>query len=174
MDLLVADSLSIEFGGVRAVNNVGLVVEEGQIFSIIGPNGAGKTTLFNCISGLYEPTEGEIFFEGNKITGVSPHKIPEMGIARTFQNIELFKHMTVLDNIRLGAHIHLKTGLFGSLFYYGRAEKEELALRMAIEDDIIDLLEIESIRDKPVGALAYDLYLGHRRLHAYCAHGCQE
>jgi len=155
MDLLTVKFVGIEFGGVLALNDISFVVEKGQIFSIIGPNGAGKTTLFNCISGFYKPKRGEIFFGDKNITFCKPHQIPGMGIARTFQNIELFQGMTVLDNIRLGAHVHLKTGILGSLFYYGRAEKEELALREAIEDDIIDLLELEFIRDKSVRSLPY-------------------
>ena len=155
MDLLTIKSVSVEFQGVRALNEVSFVIEEGQICSIIGPNGAGKTTLFNCISGFYKPIEGSVFFEDEDIIGVKPHNIPQIGLARTFQNIELFQHMTVLDNIRLGAHIHLKSDILSSFLYYGRAEREELTLRKEIEDDIIDLLEIESIRNKPVGSLSY-------------------
>jgi len=155
LDLLTIKSVSVEFQGVRALNEVSFVIEEGQICSIIGPNGAGKTTLFNCISGFYKPIEGSVFFEDEDIIGVKPHNIPQIGLARTFQNIELFQHMTVLDNIRLGAHIHLKSDILSSFLYYGRAEREELTLRKEIEDDIIDLLEIESIRNKPVGSLSY-------------------
>ncbi len=157
MELLNVNTLSIDFQGVQALSNVSFSVNKGDIFSIIGPNGAGKTTLFNCISGFYNPSAGIISFEGEKLTGLKSHKVPEKGIARTFQNIELFKRMTVLDNIRLGAHIHLKSGILSSLFYYGKAEKEELTLRKKIEDEIIDLLEIESIRHKPVASLSYGL-----------------
>lgn len=157
MGFLVINSISMEFHGVRALNNVSFSMNEGEIFSIIGPNGAGKTTLFNCISGFYKPIEGEILFEGKDLTRLKSHKIPETGIARTFQNIELFRRMTVLDNIRLGAHIHLKSGILSSLFYYGKAEKEELALREKIEDEIIDLLEIAAIRHRPVASLSYGL-----------------
>lgn len=157
MDFLVVNALSMEFHGVRALNNVGFSVKKGEIFSIIGPNGAGKTTLFNCISGFYKPSAGEILFENDDLVGLKSHKVPQKGIARTFQNIELFRRMTVLDNIRLGAHIHLKSGLLTSMFYYGKAEKEELSLRKEIEDEIIDLLEIESIRHKPVASLSYGL-----------------
>ena len=156
-DLLVVNALSMEFHGVHALNDVSFRVREGEIFSIIGPNGAGKTTLFNCINGFYKPTSGKIVLEGNELTRLKSHKIPERGIARTFQNIELFKRMTVLDNIRLGAHIHLRSGILTSLLYYGKAEREELALRKKIEDDIIDLLEIASIRHKPVASLSYGL-----------------
>lgn len=157
MGFLVINSLSMEFHGVRALNNVSFSVNEGEIFSIIGPNGAGKTTLFNCISGFYKPIAGEILFGGEDLTRLKSHKIPDRGVARTFQNIELFRRMTVLDNIRLGAHIHLKSGILSSLLYYGKAEKEELALREKIEDKIIDLLEIASIRHKPVASLSYGL-----------------
>jgi len=157
MDLLVVNALSMEFHGVLALYDVSFSVQEGEIFSIIGPNGAGKTTLFNCISGFYKPTEGEILFENADLVGLKSHRVPEKGIARTFQNIELFRRMTVLDNIRLGAHIHLRSGILSSLIYYGKAEKEELTLRKTIEDEIIDLLEIESIRHKPVASLSYGL-----------------
>jgi len=157
MDYLVVNYLSMEFHGVRALNDVGFSVKKGEIFSIIGPNGAGKTTLFNCISGFYKPIAGEILFKDEDLTGLKSHTVPERGIARTFQNIELFRRMTALDNIRLGAHIHLRSGILSSLFYYGKAEREELALRKRIEDEIIDLLEIESIRHKPVASLSYGL-----------------
>ena len=149
--------LSIAFGGVQALMNVSLDVKKGEIFSIIGPNGAGKTVLLNCINGLYHPQEGSIHFEGRQITHLRPHKRAKLGIGRTFQKIELFKGTTVLDNIRLGRHIHLKTGLLTGAIYFGPAAREEIANRDFIEREIIDLLEIEHIRDKVVGMLPYGL-----------------
>ena len=154
---LSVQNLSISFGGVQALMNVSLEVKKGEIFSIIGPNGAGKTVLLNCINGLYRPQEGSIDFEGRKITPLRPHKRARLGIGRTFQKIELFKGTTVLDNIRLGRHIHLKTGLLTGAIYFGPAAREEIANREFIEREIIDLLEIEPIRDKVVGMLPYGL-----------------
>jgi branched-chain amino acid transport system ATP-binding protein len=150
-------SLSMAFGGVQALLNVSFDVKKGEIFSIIGPNGAGKTVLLNCINGLYRPQEGFIDFEGQRITHLRPYKRAELGIGRTFQKIELFKGTTVLDNIRLGRHIHLKTGLLTGAIYLGPAAREEIANRDFIEREIIDLLEIEHIRDKVVGMLPYGL-----------------
>jgi branched-chain amino acid transport system ATP-binding protein len=154
---LRVQNLSIAFGGVQALMNVSLDVKKGEIFSIIGPNGAGKTVLLNCINGLYHPQEGSIDFEGRKITHLRPHRRARLGISRTFQKIELFKGSTVLDNIRLGRHIHLKTGLLAGAIYFGPAAREEIANRDFIEREIIDLLEIEPIRDKVVGMLPYGL-----------------
>jgi len=154
---LKVQNLSIAFGGVQALVDVSLEVKRGEIFSIIGPNGAGKTVLLNCINGLYHPQEGSIHFEGRQITHLRPHKRAKLGIGRTFQKIELFKGTTVLDNIRLGRHIHLKTGLLTGAIYFGPAAREEIANRDFIEREIIDLLEIEHIRDKVVGMLPYGL-----------------
>jgi branched-chain amino acid transport system ATP-binding protein len=154
---LRVQNLSIAFGGVQALINVSLEVRKGEIFSIIGPNGAGKTVLLNCINGLYRPQEGSIDFEGRNITHLRPHRRARLGISRTFQKIELFKGSTVLDNIRLGRHIHLKTGLLRGAIYFGPAAREEIANRDFIEREIIDLLEIEHIRDKVVGMLPYGL-----------------
>ena len=120
--------LTISFGGLRAVDKVNINIEEGAIFSIIGPNGAGKTTIFNCISGLYKPDTGAIFFKGENIVGLKPHRIAKKGIARTFQNIELFSRMTVMESLMLGRHIHMKTGIWtGATFYRrgSRAAQEE-------------------------------------------------
>ena len=154
---LRVQNLSMAFGGVQALLNVSFGVRKGEIFSVIGPNGAGKTVLLNCINGLYRPQEGFIDFEGKRITSLRPYKRAELGIGRTFQKIELFKGTTVLDNIRLGRHIHLKTGLLGGAIYLGPAAREEIANRDFIEREIIDLLEIEHIRDKVVGRLPYGL-----------------
>lgn len=156
MPLLQISDVSLHFGGVAALKDVSFEVEKGEIFSIIGPNGAGKTSMLNCISGLYQPSGGSISFDGKEITSLPPYKRAERGIARAFQNIELFKHMTVLDNLMLGRHVRMKSGLLSSGFYWGFAQREEIKHRRAIED-IIDFLEIEHIRDKPVGMLSYGL-----------------
>ncbi len=155
--LLGVKDLSIAFGGVSALAGVSLEVRRGEIFSLIGPNGAGKTVLLNCISGLYKPQAGRITFDGKDIGSLRPHQRARLGISRTFQKIELFSGMTVLDNIRLGRHIHMKTGLLDGAIYVGRASREEVKQREFIEREIIDLLEIEHIRDKVVGMLAYGL-----------------
>jgi branched-chain amino acid transport system ATP-binding protein len=155
--LLQIEDLRIAFGGVNALAGVSLEVKRGEIFSLIGPNGAGKTVLLNCVSGLYKPQAGRILYEGNDISSLRPHQRAHLGISRTFQKIELFSGMTVLDNIRLGRHVHMKTGLLGGAVYLGRASREEVEHREFIEREIIDLLEIEHIRDKVVGMLAYGL-----------------
>jgi len=151
------EDLTISFGGLRAVDKVNLNIEEGAIFSIIGPNGAGKTTIFNCISGLYKPDKGAIFFKGENIVGLKPHSIAKKGIARTFQNIELFSRMTVMENLMLGRHIHMKTGIWtGATFYRrgSRAAREEIKHRERVEN-IIDLLDLQAARNQFVGGLPY-------------------
>jgi branched-chain amino acid transport system ATP-binding protein len=154
---LQVKNLFMAFGGIQALMDVSLEVNKGEIFSIIGPNGAGKTVLLNCINGLYHPQRGQIYFEGKEISKLKPHQRAEMGISRTFQKIELFKGTSVLDNIRLGRHIHLKTGLLSGSIYIGKTAREEIEHRDFIEREIIDLLEIEHIRDKVVGMLPYGL-----------------
>ena len=154
---LKVDHIFMAFGGVQALMDISLEVKKGEIFSVIGPNGAGKTVLLNCINGLYHPQKGNIYFEGKEISRVKPHRRAEMGISRTFQKIELFKGTSVLDNIRLGRHIHLKTGLLSGSIYIGKTAREEIEHRDFIEKEIIDLLEIEHIRDKVVGMLPYGL-----------------
>ena len=154
---LRVDHIYMAFGGVQALMDISLEVKKGEIFSVIGPNGAGKTVLLNCINGLYHPQRGTIYFEGEEISKLRPHKRAEMGISRTFQKIELFKGTSVLDNIRLGRHIHLKTGLLSGSIYVGKTAHEEIEHRDFIEREIIDLLEIEHIRDKVVGMLPYGL-----------------
>lgn len=151
------DHIHLNFGGLQALAGVSAGVKGGEIFSIIGPNGAGKTCLLNCINRFYHPQRGRITFEGRDITNLKAHKIASLGIARTFQNVELFGHMTVLDNIKLGAHVHIKSGSFSGGLYYGKARNEEMALRQHIEEEIIDLLEIEQIRKKIVHTLPYGL-----------------
>jgi branched-chain amino acid transport system ATP-binding protein len=154
---LKVSNLNMAFGGVQALWEVSFEVKKGEIFSIIGPNGAGKTVLLNCINGLYHPQKGQIFFEGKEITRMKPHTRARIGISRTFQKIELFKGTTVLDNIRLGRHIHMKTGLISGAIYLGKTAREEIEHRDFIEKEIIDLLEIEHIRDKTVSMLPYGL-----------------
>lgn len=154
---LWVEDIHLSFGGLKALSGVSTGVKKGEIFSIIGPNGAGKTCLLNCINRFYHPQIGRIFFEGKEITHVKPSSIAKLGIARTFQNVELFAHMTVLDNIKLGAHVHLKSGFLAGGVYFGKTRREEMALRKHIEEKIIDLLEIEQIRKKVVHALPYGL-----------------
>lgn len=149
--------LSISFGGIKALQHIGFSMEKGEIFSIIGPNGAGKTTLFNCISGLYKPDIGQILFKGKNIANRSPDHIARSGIGRTFQNIELFPHINTMENIMLGRHIHMKTGLLRGMFMWGRnsfAGREEMKHREKAEK-IIDFLELQNARDKLVGGLPY-------------------
>jgi branched-chain amino acid transport system ATP-binding protein len=153
---LVASGVSKHFGGVRAVEAVTLSVQRGELISIIGPNGAGKTSLLNMISGFYRPDTGSILFEGKNITGILPSQIAAMGIARTFQNIALFSGMTVLDNIMLGRHVHMKSGVLSSFVYWGLAQKEELAHRARVEE-LIEFLELEDLRKQPTSGLAYGL-----------------
>ncbi|MDZ7699635.1 MAG: ABC transporter ATP-binding protein [Deltaproteobacteria bacterium] len=154
---LELQNIQLSFGGLMALHGVSTGVKKGEIFSIIGPNGAGKTCLLNCINRFYHPEQGTILFEGRDISRIKPHKIAGMGIARTFQNVELFAHMTVLDNIKLGAHVHLTSGFLSGGIYYGKSRSEEMALRKDIEERIIDLLEIEQIRKQVVHALPYGL-----------------
>jgi branched-chain amino acid transport system ATP-binding protein len=151
------DSLTIRFGGLVAVDRVTLNVEPGSIFSIIGPNGAGKTTIFNCVSGLYKPDSGKIYFKGEDITGLKPYRIAQKGIARTFQNIELFSRMTTMENLMLGRHLHMKTGVWsGSTFFRrgSKAAQEEIEHRGHVER-IIDLLDLQSARNQFVGGLPF-------------------
>jgi len=155
--VIKAINVSLAFGGVQALNNVSAELKKGEIFAVIGPNGAGKTCLLNCISRFYTPQQGQLFFKEKEITKAATHSIAKLGIARTFQNVELFKGMTVLDNIKLGRHAFLKAGVFSDIIYFGRTRREELKLRREIEENIIDLLEIEAIRKKVVGTLPYGL-----------------
>ena len=157
MALLTLEDIHLRFGGVTALAGVSLEVNATDFFAIIGPNGAGKTSIFNCISGIYTPTRGRIFFDGHDISSLKPHQRAQLGIARTFQNIALFKGMTVLDNIKIGRHIHLRSGILACGLYYGKAVREELEHRAVIEREIIDLLELQDIRHKIVGTLPYGL-----------------
>ena len=155
--LLQVDGVTLAFGGVKALSGVGFDVLPGAITAVIGPNGAGKTSLFNTISGFYRPTGGSIRFQGEDITRVPAPRRARLGLGRSFQNIALFRGMTVLDNIKLGRHAHLRTNVFDALLYLGRARREEAELRRDIEERIIDFLEIDHIRHAPVAALSYGL-----------------
>ncbi len=157
MTLFNVNNLSISFGGLKALSGISFDVKAREIFSIIGPNGAGKTTLFNCINGIYKPTSGQISFRDEMIQGKKPDAIARMGIARTFQNIELFAHINTMENILLGRHLYMKTGLFRGGFMWGKrsfAGKEEMAHRKKVEE-IIDFLDLQAVRDKLVGGLPY-------------------
>ncbi len=153
---LQVEDIHLSFGGVNALMGVSFEVRKGEIFSIIGPNGAGKTSMLNCISGRYKPQRGRIVFEGDEITHRPPAIRAKIGISRTFQNIALFKGMTVLDNLLIGRHIHLRNGFLRGGIYLGPCQREEIEHRKVVED-IIDFLEIEHIRKKVVGTLAYGL-----------------
>ena len=148
--------VSKSFGGVQAVTTVSLDVQQGELLSVIGPNGAGKTSLLNMISGFYHPDSGRIALEGTDVTDLAPSRIAERGVARTFQNIALFRGMTVLDNLMLGRHVHMRSGVLASVLYWGFAQKEEVAHRRAVED-IIDFLKIQDLRRRPTGSLPYGL-----------------
>lgn len=155
--LLEVDGVTLAFGGVKALTDVGFRVAPGSITTVIGPNGAGKTSLFNTISGFYKPASGQIRFLGRDISRVAAPERARLGLARSFQNIALFRGMTVLDNIKLGRHAHLRSNVLDALLYLGRARREEMALRADIEERIIDFLEIDHIRHAPVSALSYGL-----------------
>jgi len=156
--LLEAEGVSLRFGGVRALHDVGLTVAQGAIHAVIGPNGAGKSSLLNCVSGLYRPQRGRIVLHrGNgpvSLVGRRPHRIARLGVARSFQNIELFRHLTVLENLMLGRHIHMSHALLPSLLWYGPARRQEIRHRELVEE-VVDLLELAAVRHKPVGTLAY-------------------
>lgn len=153
---LSVTDISKSFGGVQAVRGVSIDVPKGMIFSIIGPNGAGKTSLLNMISGFYHPDEGSIRFENTDITETTPANRAAMGIARTFQNIALFRGLTVLENLMLGRHVHMKSGVVSSMLYWGSAQREEVEHRARVEE-IIDFLKLSDLRKQPTGALAYGL-----------------
>ena len=155
--LLEIDRVSVAFGGVRAMQAVSLAARAGAITSVIGPNGAGKTTLFNVVSGFYRAAEGEVRFDGQRLDRLPAHARSRLGIARTFQNIALFSGLTVLENIKLGAHAKLRSGLFASALWFGPARREERALTERIDDEVIDFLDLREIRDRQVSGLPYGL-----------------
>ena len=152
--LLSAKNLSVRFGGVLAVNNVSFDVQRGEVFTLIGPNGAGKTTVFNLISRIYTPTAGTIEYQGQLLTAQPPHRIAKLGIARTFQNIELFEHATVLHNLLIGRHIHSNNGLWSELFFTADVRRAEIEAREKVEK-VIDFLDLQHHRDSLVAGLPY-------------------
>jgi branched-chain amino acid transport system ATP-binding protein len=159
MTFFKVEKLSIAFGGLEALRDISFEVKKGEIFAIIGPNGAGKTTLFNCINGIYSPNKGYILFKEMQIQGKRPDQVARLGIARTFQNIELFSHMSTMENLMLGRHKFLKTGLLRGATMWGKrsfAGREEVVHRGAVEK-IIDLLELQAVRNKFVGSLPYGI-----------------
>ena len=159
MSFFSIKDLTMSFGGLVALADISLEVEQGAIQAVIGPNGAGKTTLFNCISGLYRPKGGEITFKGRRINGLKPDQVAALGIGRTFQNIELFRKMTTVDNLLLGRHLHMKTGVLSGATFFRRgsaAAREEVAHRRKVEE-IIDFLDLQSARNRFVGGLPYGI-----------------
>ncbi len=152
--LLEVSDLALRFGGTRAIDGVSFDVQQGELFAVIGPNGAGKTSIFNCISGVYRPQEGSVRFMGADLVGRTPDDIADRGVARTFQNIELFDNLTVVENLMLGRHQHLRYGVLAGMLWVGPARRAELANRRIVED-IIDFLEIAAHRRLPVGMLPY-------------------
>lgn len=153
---LKVEEVGLYFGQLRALDGVSLEVRGTEILAVIGPNGAGKSCMLNCINGFYRPQQGDIYFENKNITRLPPHKIAEMGISRTFQNIELYTGLTVLDNLMAARHIRMKSGALAGAFYFGPAYREEIEHRKVVED-IIDFLEMEPIRKKVVGLLPYGM-----------------
>jgi branched-chain amino acid transport system ATP-binding protein len=154
--VLRIDDISLSFGGVNALINVSLEVKNNEILAIIGPNGAGKTALLNCINGFYKPQKGEIYFGKNKITRQRPDKLAKLGIARTFQNIELYTGLSTQDNIMAARHVLMKQNFVTGALYFGWSHREEIKHRQTVEE-IIDFLEIQAIRKNVVGALPYGL-----------------
>lgn len=169
--LLDVDDVTLRFGGVTALSGVSFSVTEGHIHSIIGPNGAGKSSLLNCISGLYRPQEGQIRLQSaagpaadghagkvstHQLTTLAPHRIARLGVARSFQNIELFHAMSVLENLMLGRHIHMDHSVLKSMLWFGPARRQEIRHRQLVEE-VIDLLNLQAVRNQPVGSLAYGI-----------------
>jgi branched-chain amino acid transport system ATP-binding protein len=154
--LLEVDDIELSFKGVKAIDGVSFTVHEGQLFAIIGPNGAGKTSIFNSLNQVYHPQSGDIRWKGESIMGLKPNQTADLGIARTFQNIALYPHMTVIENILTGRHIRMDTGWLAGAVWWGKAKKAEVENRFKVED-IIDFLEIEQWRKYPVGMLPYGI-----------------
>jgi len=166
--LFEARDLSVTFGGIRAVDGVTFDVKEGEIFAIVGPNGAGKSTIFNLISRIYEPTGGRLLFAGEDITRVAPHTIAGRGIARTFQNIELFEHATVLENLLIGRHCRARPNIFAELLFTPAVKREELRHREAVEE-VIDFLNLASYREQRISGLPYGVRKVVELARALCA-----
>ncbi len=156
MPELVVDHVTLTFGGLNALTDVSLRVPETGITSVIGPNGAGKTSLLNCVSGFYQPTRGEIRFGEKRVSGTSPHNVTRLGIARAFQNLELFRGLTVVENLMLARHLHFKYNIFEAAIHYGKAQRIESENRSYVED-VIDFMELEQHRKHLVGTLAYGI-----------------
>ncbi len=154
MSLLEIKSVTLTFSGITALNDVSLSAEAGALVAVIGPNGAGKTSLFNCISGLYRPQKGSVQFDGHELTQLAPHKIAGLGIARMFQNLALFEHLTVLDNLLVGRHHLYRRGWLSNMMWLPGTKREELSHRKRAEE-IIDFLDLERYRLMPVGILPY-------------------
>jgi branched-chain amino acid transport system ATP-binding protein len=154
MKNLIISDVTLTFGGLNALSQVNITIEPGLITSIIGPNGAGKTSLLNCISGFYHPTRGELFYGDKRLTHTSPHQVSNLGIARAFQNIELFSGMTVLDNLMLARHQHLRYSFFHAVLFWGKTARVEAENRAYVED-VIDFMELETYRKQAVGNLSY-------------------
>ena len=154
--LLDIQGLTLKFGGVTALDRVTFSVEPGELLAVIGPNGAGKTTIYNCINGVYRPNKGSIRFDGAELVGRRPPGIAQLGIARTFQNLGLFVHLNVIDNLMLGRHIRSRTGFIAGMVWVGRARREEIENRRRVEE-LIELLALEPYRYEPVGTLPYGI-----------------
>jgi len=153
--LLEVENLQLAFGGVQVLNGIDITVNQGDIFSIIGPNGAGKTSLLNCINMHYQPRDGSITFNGNRLNGLKPHRVATFGVARTFQKVELFHGMTVLDNIKLGRHFLMKFSLLGSFLRLPNIVRDEIKHRSELEEEVIDFMGLSSFRYSPVGILPF-------------------
>lgn len=154
MSLLVADDIGVSFGGIKAVHDLSFAVEAGEVFSIVGPNGAGKTTIFNLISRIYDMQHGTLSFDGRDITRVPTYAVAEMGIARTFQNTELFEQETVLKNLLIGCHVHRRTNVLQDMLFLPAVKAQELKFRKQVED-VVDLLDLQRYREQVIGSLPY-------------------
>ncbi|GAA1568533.1 ABC transporter ATP-binding protein [Dactylosporangium maewongense] len=152
--MLRFEDVRLSFAGVKAIDGVSFTVAKDELFAVIGPNGAGKTSIFNVISGVYRPQQGKVSLDGADLTGLRPDKVAKLGVARTFQNVELFQHLTVLENLMLGRHHHIRYGTLAAIAWLGRARREEIANRAVVED-IVDFLELAQWRRLPVGLLPY-------------------
>ena len=167
MSLFEVKNITVAFGGVKALNDVSFGVDKGEIFTIIGPNGAGKSTLFNVISRIYEPSKGEIYFENQNISKTRPHNISKLGIARTFQNLELFENATVLQNLLLGRHIYKRTNILSEVFFTPSARKQEHEYRLKVEE-VIDFLDLQHYRDTLINGLPYGVRKNVELARALC------
>ena len=167
MSLFEVKNITVAFGGVKALNDVSFGVDKGEIFTIIGPNGAGKSTLFNVISRIYEPSKGEIYFENQNISKTKPHNISKLGIARTFQNLELFENATVLQNLLLGRHIYKRTNILSEVFFTPSARKQEHEYRLKVEE-VIDFLDLQHYRDTLINGLPYGVRKNVELARALC------